>query len=634
MADFMPGHRRTTPAQAKPREKQTPVSEPPSVASGPAPRHPSADRTSQSLRTVPGGWTNHPMVPAGVMVVALGLVLATYWPALSAAAQFMDDKFYIGTPATQHPSWSSAKRFFTEVFNPSLVNGYYQPLSLLSVMLDFLDPRAGSSLFPFHRTTLLLHSVNVALVVVLLYLLFRNWLTAGLLGLLYGLHPLNADAVLWIAERKTVLSTCFALCSMLMFVAYVRHADRTHRGDWKRYCASLLMYACALLAKPTAIPVVALLLVLDYWPLQRISRATLLEKVPFLMVGTLSAAVAVVSQARAGQAGTMQMMNPLYLPLVMSYCIGLYLSKMVYPTGLVYDYPGPHPFGLTNTEVLVNVFGATAVIAATVLSVRRTRAWLAGGLFFCIAILPTVGVVRFTSSIAANRSVYLPMVGLLLPLAWGLGRLWHIDVAKRKRTGVRVLLAGVGTVLVIASIGATRAYASHWRDTPTLLRYFVTQSPNDSKLHVRMGNEWIQRGDHRSAIVAFRKAAQLNPKRAENHLNLGRALFTVGEYPEAEQAFAMALRQTPQDWRAHMLMGMTLSRQRRLETALGEFRTAAELAPRQAVPHRRIADTLAGLGRLDEAADEYLQTLRLAPSDLEARVALDAIVSRRPQSSP
>ncbi len=569
------------------------------------------------------------MVPAAVMMVALGIVLATYWPALSAGAQFMDDKFYIGTSFMRHPSWTSAKTIFTEVFNPSMVNGYYQPLSLLSTMLDFLDPRAAGSLFPFHRTTLLLHLLNVTLVIVLLYVLFGNWLVAGLLGLLYGLHPLNADAVLWIAERKTVLSTCFALGSILLFVAYVRHADKTHRGDWKRYCASLLMYVCALLAKPTAIPLVALLLVLDYWPLKRLSWTTLLEKVPFLIVGVLSAVVAVISQARAGQAGGAQVMNPIYLPLVMSYCTSLYLSKMVYPTGLVYDYPSPNPFGLANTQVLVSVLGATVVFAVIVLSVRRTRAWLAGGLFFFIAILPTVGVIRFTSSIAANRSVYLPMVGLLLPLAWGLGRLWNMDVGGLKRSGVRVILAGVGAISVIGSIGATRGYESHWRDTPTLLRYYMTQSPDDWKLHTRLGNEWIQRGDPRLAVEEFRKAAHLNPKWAENHLNLGRALFTLGEYRQAEDAFAMALRQTPNDWRAHMLMGMTLAREQNLEGALKEFRAAAEIAPRQADAHHEIADTLAGLGRLDEAVDEYLQILRLDPLDRAAQRALDAIVSRR-----
>jgi cytochrome c-type biogenesis protein CcmH/NrfG len=568
-------------------------------------------------------------MPAAVMIAVLGIVLATYWPALSASATYMDDKFYIGAPLMRHPSWASVKTIFGEVLGPSAVNGYYQPFSLLSVMLDFLDPSASSSLLPFHRTTLLLHLLNVALVVVLLYVLFGNWVASGLLGLLYGVHPLNADALLWIAERKTVLSTGFALGSLVLYVAYAQHARREHRGDWKRYTACLVLYVCALLSKPTALPLVGLLLVLDFWPLRRLGRTALLEKVPFLGVAGVSALVTVVSQAQAGQAGATQVMNPIYLPLVMGYSIGFYLFKTVWPAGLVSDYLGPHPFALTNIQVLVPVVATAAVAVAIVLSVRRTRAWLAGGLFFVVALLPTLGIIRYTSSATANRSMYLPMVGLLLPLAWGIGRLWNMDLGAVKLPVARALLVAVAAVLAAGSASATRTYESHWRDTPTLLRYYLSQAPNDWKLHTRLGNEWIGRRDYRSAIVEFREAAHLNPNWAENHLNLGRALFTVGEYPEAEQSFAAALRQTPNDWRAHILMGMTLARQANLEGALAEFRAAARIAPRQPAPHYNVAETLAGLGRLDEAADAYLQTLRLDPLNRDAQRALDAVEARK-----
>ncbi|MBN2573029.1 MAG: tetratricopeptide repeat protein [Deltaproteobacteria bacterium] len=568
------------------------------------------------------------MSPAVVLPAVLAGVLATYWPALSAGALYMDDKFYIGNPLIRHPSWAAVRRIFGEVLAPSMVNGYYQPLSLLSVMLDFLDPAAQGGLLPFHRTTLLLHMLNVALVVVLLRVLFGNWLVGGLLGLLYGVHPLNADAVLWIAERKTVLSGGFAFGSMLLYVGYVRHAERVGRADWKRYGASLLLYVCALLSKPTALPLVALLLVLDYWPLQRLSRRTLLEKVPFVVVAGLSAVVTIVSQARAGQGGGTQVMNPLYLPLVMGYCLGLYLRKTVWPTSLASDYAGPQPFGPTNIEVLATVGGVLLVLAAILLSVRRTRAWLAGGLFFFVAILPTLGIIRFTSSIASNRSMYLPMVGLLLPLAWGLGRLWNRELGALKASSVRLILLGVGATLALGSARATRHYESHWSDSVTLVRYYLTLTPNDWKLHTRLGNEWIRRRDYEAAIVAFREAARLKPGWAENHLNLGRALFTVGNLAEAKQAFALALRQAPSDWRAHMLLGIALSRQNDLEGALREFRTASQIVPGNPVARHNVASTLARQEKWEEAAQEYRHTLRLDPNNGDARRALEEIGSR------
>ena len=218
------------------------------------------------------------LLSGAIVLAVLGIVLATYLPALKAGALYMDDKFYLGAPEIRQPGLASVKTFFGEVFAPSVVKGYYQPLALVSLMLDFLDPAAANNLLPFHRTTVLLHLLNVALVRVMLFLLFGNWFTAALLGLLYGLHPINVDAILWIAERKQVLSTSFALGSIVCYILYAQRAGPTGHREWKRYCAALVLYAGAVLAKPTAVPVAVLLLVLDYWPLERLSCAPCSKK--------------------------------------------------------------------------------------------------------------------------------------------------------------------------------------------------------------------------------------------------------------------------------------------------------------------------------------------------------------------
>jgi Flp pilus assembly protein TadD len=559
----------------------------------------------------------------------LGVVLVAYWPALSAGALYMDDKFYLG-PTTQHPSWASVKAIFGEVLSPSMVNGYYQPLSLLSMMLDFLDPRASTSLLPFHRTSLVLHLANVALIALLLHALFRHAVAAASLGLLWGLHPVNADAILWVAERKTVLSTTFALVALLCYVAYARHAERTGRRDWKRYGGALLAYVCAVLSKPTTLPVALLLPVLDYWPLGRPVRKNWLEKLPFLLVCVLSATVTVISQAQSGDGGHAQLMKPHYLPLVMGYSLGFYLLKLVWPTGLVSDYLAPSPFGLGNPAVIGATIVALGGIAAVVLSAKRTRAWLAGGLFLLVTILPTLGIVRFTASITANRSLYLPMVGLLLPLAWQLRRWWSGEAGQNKTIAARALLATVVATLAMASASATHRYESHWRDSVGLLQYYISQKPDDGKFHTRLGNEWITRKDFTSAIGEFKQAARLSPNWTENHLNLGRALFTVGEYAQAKQSFEMALAQTPRDWRAHMLLGMTFDRRQDPDAALREFRLAAQLAPSSAQPHLNIARVLAAQGNPDEAAEEYRRALNLDPRLAEARRALAELEERKP----
>jgi protein O-mannosyl-transferase len=587
------------------------------------------NKPSRPSHELPGHGWNRLIVRGALLLAVLGIVWVTYRPALSAGALYMDDTFYLGAKETRHPSWASVKTIFSEVFTPTVVKGYYQPLALISIMLDFLDPSAATNLRPFHRTTLFLHMLNVALVAVLLYLLFGNWVTSCLLGLLYGLHPLNVDVVLWVAERKAVLSTCFALWSLVFYVLYARHADRSRHRDWKRYGASLLMYACAVLSKPTAVPLAVLLLVLDYWPLRRLTWRALLEKTPFLIICGLFALVTVISQSRSFDAGNVIMMKVYYLPFVIAYSIGLYLIKTVWPAGLVSDYPFPQPFSATNPEVVLCIIGTLAIIAGIAFSVYRTRAWLAGGLFFFIAISPALGIVSFTSSVVSNRFIYLPMVGLLLPLNWALHRIWNTAGGVLKVNSLRVALVGVGAVVAIGCAGITRAYESQWRDTLTLLHYYLAQSPNDWKLHTRLGNEWVDRGNYDSAIDEFTKAVQFNWGWAENHLNLGRALFMVGRFSEARLAFAEALRQTPNDWRCHVLMGVTLSRLNNHEDGLKELAAADKLAPMAAEVHYNIAAILSRQGKLDEAVKEFQKTLRLDPNYRDAQRALDTIAPRK-----
>jgi Flp pilus assembly protein TadD len=536
----------------------------------------------------------------------------------------MDDKFYLGAPEVRNPSWHSLKPIFGEVLAPSIVKGYYQPLALTSIMLDFLDPAAKNNLRPFHRTSLMLHLLNVALVVVLLYLLFGNWMTGCLLGLLYGLHPLNADVVLWIAERKAVLSTCFALWSMVLYVLYAQQADKTRERNWKLFGTSLFMYVCAVLAKPTAVPVAVLLLVLDFWPLKRLNWRTLLEKAPYGIVCGLFALVTVISQSRSFDAGKVEMIKAVHLPFVMAYSLGLYLFKTVWPAGLVYDYPLPRLFSLANPEVLGCVFITLAFVATMAFTMRRTRALLAGGLLFVIAIFPALGIVRFTSSIVSNRFMYLPMVGLLLPINWALLHVWN---TARGVVKTRIVLIVTIVALAAGCAVATRNYESQWRDSLTLLQYYLTKSPDDWKLHTRMGNERVERGDLDAAIAEFTEAIRLNPGWAENRLNVGRALFTEGRLPEALEAFTGALRLTPNDWRISILFGATLSRMNNLDGALTSFKTAARLAPDRAEAHFDVAGILAQQGKPDEAVKEYRETLRLDPQCQAAQIAVDSLLA-------
>jgi len=209
---------------------------------------------------------------AAAALLVGALVCAIHWPVLHTRALSIDDaEFVTKNPLVRTPGWPSVGRFFGEVLNPSTVRGYYLPLSMTSLMLDYAmggrpgDPRV------FHRTSLALHALNTILILLILYRLFGALVPATLTALLFGLHPLTVEPTAWIGERKTLLATCFALASIL---GYLQHARGKGRG-W--IGASVGLFVLALLSKPTVTLLPVLLLVLDHWPLRSLGRAAVIE---------------------------------------------------------------------------------------------------------------------------------------------------------------------------------------------------------------------------------------------------------------------------------------------------------------------------------------------------------------------
>ena len=194
----------------------------------------------------------------------------------------------------QNPGLGSAKRFLTEILEPSSVEGYYQPLAMISLMLDYAAGGRENHLRPFHVTSLALHTANTALIIVLLYVLFGNIWAAAAAGLLFGVHPMTVEPIVWVAARKTLLATFFSLWSLLFYVRYC------NRGGRKSYLGCFATYLLALMSQPTSVPLPAVMLLMDYWPLKRLSVKTFLEKLPLFILGGIFAGITYISQHRTG----------------------------------------------------------------------------------------------------------------------------------------------------------------------------------------------------------------------------------------------------------------------------------------------------------------------------------------------
>ncbi len=591
--------------------------------------------------------------PAATLTVLLAsaalVVVIVHWPALGARARTFDDHMYlVNNPLVQNPGWASTARFFTEILAPSTVDGYYQPLAMISLMLDHARGGSVGDLRPFHQTSLLLHAANTALVGLLLYLLFRQPWVAALVALLFGIHPQTVEPIPWVSERKTLLATFFALISLNLYVLHAR------RPRWTLVAGYLAAFVLAVLSKPTSTPLPLVMLLLDYWPLRRLSWRRVLEKTPLFVIAAAASLVTVISQGQRALLELPHEQSPLRIPLTLCHNIVFYLAKATWPAGLTPHYPLPAPFDLTHPALRVGVIGTVTLLALLLLSWRWTRALLTGWLIFFVALFPTLGVIGFTNVIASDKYVYLPAVGLLLVLAWGLGRLWDRSPHDARGRWTRAAIIAGTVLLLVFEARGVRRQLTHWQDTEGLYRYMLTQAPNSVSLHSELGTELAERGRHEEAMAHFQAALQMNPDSYMVHNNMATMLLQQGRCDEAITHFETALRLNPDvaaatynnigwaHWQAgrpaqaitcferalalnprlpeaHASLGFVMSSRGDWNQAVAHYEQALRFKPDSADAHLGIGNALGRLGRIPEAESHFRAAVRLQPSDPGAR---------------
>jgi len=614
------------------------------------------------------------VVTPAVLASAVALVaLAAHWPALSAQALSFDDNQYLTeNPLVQRPSWASAGRFLGEVLAPSTVRGYYQPLAMISLMLDAAMGGRPENLRPFHRTSLALHTANTALVVVLMHALFGHAWAAAMTGLLFGVHPLTVEPIPWVGERKTLLTTFFALCCL---VSYVRYA-RVGGGRW--YGCSIVAYVLALLSKPTSTPLPVVLLIVDYWPLRRLGRRALVEKIAFFVVAGVSAAITTISQARTATVATPRGYDPTIIPLTLCHNVVFYLYKMVWPSHLSAHYPYPQPFTIGQPMVLVGVIGTALLIPLLLLSLRWTRALAVGWAGFFVAIFPPMGVIGFTHSIASDKYAYLPSIGLLLPLCHFLGKAWDALGRRSSSTVGQGVMLGIVGVVAVAEIIATRRTLANWQDTEGHFRHMLALTPharilhhgladalrtkafahqagallNEAAEHYRLatrpgpdspfgrndiltcaalnnlGNILAGANNVDAALACWNEVLRLNPKDYNAHNNVGIALAWQGRTDAAIAHYAEALRLRSDLPETHNNLGIELAKKGRIDEAITHYRESIRLNPNFAMAYRNLAAALSAAGKVEPAIDVYRRLVVVRPLDADAHYQLGLLLEQ------
>ncbi len=591
-------------------------------------REPQRKANRGETRERPRRGARDTVLVVGLLIGLAVVVAAAHHTVLSAEAVSFDDTRYLfENPVLQRPGLASARAVLVEVLASSTVEGYYEPLSLISLMVDVARGGRIDHLRPFHETNLALHVINAVLAALLLHGLLtvatkdetapaddvrrssaRAW-AAALSGLLFGLHPMTVEPVAWVWERKTLLAAAFALGSLILYVHYAR------RGRRALYVASLALFLLALMSKPTTTPLPILMLVLDFWPLRRLSRRALAEKIPFLLLAGVFAAVTIISTARTSGVTAPDDRTVAETLLKIPYLIAFYLGKIAWPASLSPVYVLPEPMALSQARVLVGMTAAAVLFALTLWSLRRTRALAAGGLFFVLAILPTLGLVGYSWVGASDKYVYLPMIGLLLPTAWLLFGGWLGTAIP-----LRAALMAIVLVLSAAESVVTHRCLARWQDTDRLIAYALDLAPNSAEMHNNSGWAAARRGDRERAVRDFTRAIELRPRFAEAFFNRGTVHLADGEFDRAIADFTEAVRLAPRFVAAYGNRGLAHRGKGDYVRAIEDFTRAVDLAPADPVAWGNRGNAYAAVGEHDKALADLTRAVELRPDSAAAYV--------------
>lgn len=472
----------------------------------------------------------------------MAAAFVSHWPCLNARAlYFDDDQYLLHNERILHPTWSGAWAFVTEILEPRTVGGYYQPLAMLSLMLDAGTGGSPENLAPFHRTSLILHGLCSVLVFMILNRCFGRPLLCCAVACLFAAHPMTVESVAWISDRKTLLSAFFGLLCILAYVdACLSSARSGGRASRNPTAGRLLVVAAAfvlsLASKPTSVMLPIALLVLDAWPLRRMSRRAVVEKVPLLGIAALFSLVAYVSQARTATVTLPSDSQPLRPMFQVCYATMLYFSHMIWPLGLSSYYPTPDPLSFANPQVLTAVVIIAFLIGLAITLHRKGSPLPWGGVVFVLLLLPAYQIIGFSKVAGSDKYAYFPVIGLLIAIC-GSGSTLKAKLplkAARKEGFSAVAMALVLTVILGM---ATWRYALAWADTETLLRHTISTAPNTASLRTMLANELVRRSELIEAEFELRKAVKIDPGYPPAADKLASLLESRGRHSEAVEVY-------------------------------------------------------------------------------------------------
>jgi tetratricopeptide (TPR) repeat protein len=480
----------------------------------------------------------------------------------------------------------------------------WHPLTWLSHMADCslfgLNPGAH------HFVNVILHAVNTVLLFVFWFRLTDKLWSSAFIAALFAWHPLHIESVAWVAERKDVLCAFFWMLTLLAYGCYAALVKSNKPQARNFYLLALSFFVLALLSKPMAVTLPCVLLLLDFWPLNRLSlsplkladlRPLVVEKIPFFLLTVCACVVTFWAQHRGQAVASLEQVSMTFRLENAASALAGYLGKFFWPAPLAVIYP------LAPISTAAVVCSVLLLLGISVIAwrLRRSQPWcLFGWLWFLGTMVPVIGIVQVGSAAMADRYTYLPSIGVFAAIVFGVQ---HLAARSARIKSLLPVIAGLVLVLIVVRL---EAQLRHWRSTETLFRHTLSVTRNNDKAHLNLGITLAQQGRTEEALVELREALRLDSSRYQLHYNIGCLLGKLGQAAEALAEFREAIRSDSKFAAWHCAAGNELLVLGKTDEALAEFAEAIRLKPDYAQPHISTAKFFFESGQ-DQAAVEALQ---------------------------
>jgi protein O-mannosyl-transferase len=568
-----------------------------------------------------------------IILLIITSTLAVYYQVINHEFCLLDDDIYITINDHVRSGLTWENLIYAFGFSKS---SYWHPLTWLSHQLDC--ELFGLNPGPHHLINVLFHIMNSVILFVLLMKMTGSQWRSTVVALMFALHPVNVDSVAWAAERKNVLSTFFWMLTMLSYLYYVKNPRIS------KYLLMLCIFILGLLSKPMLVTLPFVLLLMDYWPLNRLRFVPLeqdqkspknkwlkfryqgvaisrlvVEKTP-LLIFSLAAIVISTQSIKWGGFYVTAMHVPMGLRIenaFVSYV--LYLWKMILPINLTFFYPFPKAIPIWHV-----IGSGILLILISCLAVRfmfRAPYFIVGWLWFTGTLVPVSGIMQggLWPEIA-ERWAYIPFIGLFIIISWGFHDLYH----GRHYEKEALTISGIIVILILMML--TWKQLGYWKTDMLLCSHALKINPDNYVAHVNIGADYANQKKYRIAEYHFREALKANHDDLIGLASLGNLYADLGDKDKSVYYYSEVLRLSPNDKNANLKLGLIYADYGDLDKAIGFYSNLIRIDPKNAVGYYNMGVVFAKKGEIEKGIQYLLFSIKLNPRDPETHNSLGVIL--------